>query len=103
MAYSLASIVCFNLPIKPERTNRHEKETQTEGETRSAGNAVACAKWREGSKPPQVRRSPYGDTRSFPGNGQMIVSNPSIKRAMLWTALFVLFLIIITIFEIALR
>lgn len=56
-----------------------------------------------GSKPPQVRWSPYGDTRSFPGNGQMIVSNPSIKRAMLWTALFVLFLIIITIFELALR
>ena len=55
-----------------------------------------------GSEPPQIRSSPYGDT-SFPGNGGMIVSGPSIKRALQWIALFVLFLIVITVLELALR
>ena len=55
-----------------------------------------------GSESPERRSSPYGDM-SFPGNGGMIVSGPSIKRALLWTALFVIFLIALFLFELALR
>ncbi len=60
-----------------------------------------------GTKPPRERVSRLfrwgGSGLTVHGNGQTMMPKPSIKRAMLWTALFVFFLIAVTVLELALR
>lgn len=58
----------------------------------------------KGTKPPRARVSRVGRWGGLTvhGSGQTIMPKPSIKRALLLTVLFVLFLIVITIFELAL-
>lgn len=56
-----------------------------------------------GSKPPREQRSYKGWGWGKLYERQWHLPNPSIKRAMLWTALFALFIVIIHILEMALR
>ena len=57
----------------------------------------------KGTKPPVEQRSYKGWGLGKLYERQWHLPNPSIKRAMLWTALFVLFLIAVTVLELALR